>query len=264
MLTPRPHKDATLMLAQADPLSDGLDPGIRSALDAFWDAVRTEGLHPPREHSPQRRRRGRRRVLIAAAIAAAAVIGSAVGATFIASHTGRALPPEQTHLGGPGELLRLDGSDIAAVAQQLTADIEFAPGYLDVRRKALAAVFRPGDHSELTTSAARGDIAQFAACSWIDYWAARNAVGDFTAMTTATHALAGLLASSAVRDIDPNPSLRGYRSDQGAWVSTPFGSLPAIIDTMRETDPAAVLAAVSAGNLCSPTDVPNLTRTVRG
>jgi hypothetical protein len=187
-----------------------------------------------------------------------ALVGSAAAAVFVATHTGRTLPPDQVHLGGAGELLRLDGSDLRQVAEQITADIRFAPGYEGARRRALEAVFRPADNSEGTTTAARGDVAQFAACSWIDYWAARSAAGDDTAAGAATRALEKLLASGAVRGVDPSPSLQGYLGDQGDWVPTPFGALPAVVAAMRQENRVAVQDALLAGNLCAPEQVPHL------
>ena len=255
----------TDILRAADPAGPAVAP---DALDRFNAAMMT--TLPYAESSPAHatrrwsrltrardgRRSGRRVATVAVALTLGAA-GTAVAADYISTHTGQHASGADVEIGGPGELLRLDGTDLADVTAQVVADIPFPA---DPARKAvvLAAkdfasvpIDEQGAAPLASTGAVRAAYARLSVCAFADAYGA--APPGSVARTTAAHGLRDLLASSAVRDVDPNPSPAGHAGDQGP-TATLFGYLPAVAAAAESGDLAGLKTAVAQTGYCWSSD----------
>src|SRR5690348_3269269 len=99
------------LLAECDPVPAGSlgAPGIDDALDALGTAI----VGRPRRVRHRRRRRARRRAvfLVAAALVLAAGGVTAAKTLFIRTYTGTYPPKGMIAGGGPGQILRTDGTN---------------------------------------------------------------------------------------------------------------------------------------------------------
>lgn len=233
------HDEAiTRLIATADPLHP-LDD--QPALDRAWTTIHTEVFASPVVVPIHRRWRRPTAVIGAVSIALAA----SAAAVFISTRTGTANPAADVPISGPGELLRLDGTDFASEVTTIGADIPF-PNQAS-RKDAitrLADDAAGGGHDALvTTGTIRGNLAKEAICAWATTW------HSVDTRATATSALQGSLTWTAVTDLDPSPSIDGYVGDGGNQ-PTVFGYLPGIVKAATKGNTAQFTNAVDASGWC--------------
>lgn len=241
----------TRLVAEADPMPQGDDPG---SVDRAWAMVEAELFDDP-VVTPFRRGSRWRRVGVVGVVAAVALAASA-GAVYISTRTGEHNPPESVAAGGLGENYRLNGTDFAAELATLAADVPY-PNEA-ARSASLAAIVRDAtrndEPSQASTGALRAEIARGAICAWTVSWQSSHTTKD---RRTATTGLRGAMSWPAVTDVDPKPSIDGYRSDAGP-APTVFGHLPGIIAAAASGDKAAVAAALEESAYCAVTDRPTV------
>ena len=228
----------TRLIATADPLHP-LDD--QPTLDHAWTTIHTEMTATPTV-VPLRRRWQRPAAVIGAASIALAASAAAV---VISTRTGTNNPAAEVPLSGPGEQLRLDGTDFASQLTTLSADIPFpnqASKKTAITRLADEAA-GAGHDAQTTTGAVRGNLAKEAICAWATTW------NDTHTRTTATNALQGSLTWTAVTDLDPSPSIDGYAGDNGNQ-PTVFGYLPGIVKAATKGNPTQFTNAVDASGWC--------------
>lgn len=151
----------------------------------------------PWNRSGSRTGRFRRRDRLVAGLAVLAAVGGVAGAAA-ASGVFSAASGIQVRAGDPnagalgtGEALRMGALNAVTVGERFTRDIRFAPGYEAWRagtiafEMALVGNSPPIGHAYMTSGALRFQVAESAACSWLDYYVASSAVGDTTAAVTA-------------------------------------------------------------------------------
>lgn len=239
------HLDA--QIRSADPLALQPVGSVDQALTQVFHAL-------PREPNAGRSsiwRRARPRTVVVATIALAAA-GSVAAAGILSARTGTTVPDNEVSMAGPGENLRMDAPDFNAVVTQIAADIPFAPGSTLKASMAWASVQkRDNEPALVSTGAVRGYVARSAGCSWVDYWA----TGDAAARAEATRNVETLLASRAVLDVDPKPSVTGDLNDDGLRGPTIFGPLAQYVQTMRSGDAALLKTQVSTAMWCMPGDM---------
>jgi len=241
------HDDLDALIRSADPLAlqpvGSVDPALTRLLQDL-----------PRELHAGRLpiwRRARPRTVIVATVALAAA-GSVAAAGILSARTGTTVPDNEVSMAGPGEFLRMDAPDFNAVVTQIAADIPFAPGSTLKTSEAWSSVQkRDNEPASVSTGALRGYVARSAGCSWVDYWA----TGDAAARAEATRSVQALLASRAVLDVDPNPSVTGDLKDDGRRGPTIFGPLAQYVQTMRSGDAALLKSQVSTAMWCMPGDM---------
>ncbi|MFN8111070.1 MAG: hypothetical protein U0Y82_14695 [Thermoleophilia bacterium] len=253
------HTDGSLdaalrAAAPAAPEGRHLDAALATLVAGLRDAVEP----PAAVRVPSGASRRRRRVLALALGVVAVGTGTALAVHVAGTHTGTTLPPEEVPAGGPGEVLRMDAPDFTTEVGRLTGDIAFPPGYAAQRGLVERVYFTPQPNSSVTLGAARGYVADGAACAWTDAWAVADAHGDRAGMAASVRALRALLASSAVRDLDPHPAPDGEIGDDGLPRATRFGWLPGLVTVTASGDRAAVVRAVRDPHLCLPGQAPHI------
>jgi hypothetical protein len=181
--------------------------------------------------------------------------GAAAAAEFITTHTGKTLTGWERDAGGPGEVLNMGGTDRQEVFSGLVGEVPFPDQ--ESRDRALAMLLKPvGPNASISSSAANGQVADVAICAWSDAWAGAVTSGDAQRAARDADVLRSALSWSAVRTLDDQPSMTGYRSDQGRQVPTRFGHLQGVVDAI---DAGSVAAARDAlASKCAPEDIPHL------
>jgi hypothetical protein len=210
------------LLSECDPAPAGVlsSAGIDDALDRLGNAI----VAVPR---PARRRRRRfatpRRVALVAAVLVLAAGGVTAAKTlFIRTHTGTYVPKGMIEGGGPGEILRTDGTNFHQIAIGLSADILFPAGYRGWRDAVLAQEIKDQPWHKVPSGQLRGEYAQAAICAWILDWRAAMRNGDRVRAAHDAAVLAGALHWSAVRAWDPHPST-SVPGDMGTTHPSQFG-----------------------------------------
>lgn len=229
-----------------------IDERLDGELDLLWRGLQAE----LQEQRPGRSRR--RAGMVAGVVAGSLVVGGAAAATgLLHAHTGRYTHGWEVQAGGPGEELDMDAPDYPAVLRSIVADIPFAPDYGSYRTYTITVLLAPhpaGGPEAITTSTARGIVADQAICSWADSWVAADRARRHAARARATRALTGALHWRAVLDLDPHPSPDGARRDGGGTAPTRFGYLPGLGAAARDGDERGVIEAVAppGGTQCVP------------
>lgn len=201
-------------------------------------------------------RRGARRAVTLAAAFAVIGGGTAAAADYLASHTGEVNSGWEIAAGGPGENLRLDGTDFPEVLRSVTADIPFPTQA--ARDRALAGRdFAPEADTMASTGAVRGWTASWAICAWVQDWAS-SLDSDPVRAAAAVHVLDEARTWSAVTAVDPHPSMTGYRNDQGHGTPTQFGWLIPILDGVHAGSVTSVVDASQSNGYCRPDQAPDL------
>lgn len=229
--------DLELLLRECDPAPAGTfgAPGLDDALNALGSAILATP-QPVRRRRRGRLTRSRSVILVAAVLALAAAGVTAAKTLFIPTYTGTYAPKGMAVGGGPGEILRTDGTNFHRIAIRLSADIPFPPGYLGWRDAVIAQQIEGQPWHKVPSGALRGGYAQAAICAWILDWRAAMRQGDTARAAHDAAVLAGALGWSAVRAWDPHPST-SVAGDGGTTHPSEFGwAIPYI-------------AAVRAGNL---------------
>ena len=195
------------LLTECDPAPAGAvtAAGIDDALDALG---RTIVAAPRAARRPSRRRlaRARRVILVAAVLALAAGCVTAAKTLFIRTYTGTYAPKGMAVGGGPGEILRTDGTNFHQVAIALSADIPFPAGYRGWRDAVIAGEVKIQTWHKVPSGQLRGEYAQAAICAWILDWRVAMRSGDSARAARDASILAGALRWRAVRAWDPPPS----------------------------------------------------------
>lgn len=217
----------TDLLRDADPVPDAADEDV---LESVWLEVEaaTHGAH-----SLAQRRRKR---LIAVAASGTTIVLLSAGALVIDTRTGQVAEPEYVAAGGPGELYRLDGTDLPQRMSELAAEINFP----DEATRAQAVEVQVGfaekaGSGQTSTGALNANLARGAICAWGRSWLAADASGDEVARTRSADVLREALAWPAVTAVDPQPSMTGYDGDAGP-VPTGFGPLVALNQALPAAD----------------------------
>ncbi len=219
------------------------DERLDAELDLLW-----RGLQGELSERPRRSRR-RQAAVVAGVVAGSLAVGGAAAASgLLHAHTGQYAHGWQVQAGGPGEELDMDAPDYPTVIRSVVAGIPFAPGYRSYREYVITVYLAPTGHGpeSITTSAARGVMANAAICSWADSWVAADRDQRQTARGRATSALADALRWRAVLDLDPHPSETGAVGNEGRREPTIFGFLPGLAATAKAGDRAGVIRAASA------------------
>lgn len=184
------------------------------------------------------------------------VRGTAAAAGYLASRTGEVNSGWQVQAGGPGENLRKDGSDFPQVLREITADIPF-PSDAERFRALSGHDFAPDAGVVVSTGAARAWTASWAICAWVQDWAAALP-SDPARAAAAVQVLDTAGSWPAVKDIDPNPSMTGYKNDQGLNTPTQFGWLIPVLDGVHAGSVTQVVDASQSNGYCRPDQAPNL------
>jgi hypothetical protein len=162
----------------------------------YFEHVERElrGVVRSRAHLPWHVRwRPRRSRALAVVFACLVLSGAAVAAQQFSAHSGIFLTrssPNARAL-GTGEALAMGAPDAVSVGVQETKDIPFAPGYQSWRARDVAFQLSlgpgapPAGHAFMTVNALRWQVADAAACSWMNDWLASSARGDTSAARTA-------------------------------------------------------------------------------
>lgn len=220
------------LLTECDPAPAGTltAAGIDEALDAVGRAI-VDSPRPAR-----RRRRGlarsRRVILVAAVLALAAGGVTAARTLFIPTHTGTYVPKGMAVGGGPGEILRTDGTNFHRIAIALSADIPFPAGYIGWRDAVIANEISDQPWHKVPSGQLRGGYAQAAICAWILDWRAAMRRGDASRASHDVAVLAGALKWPAVTAWDPHPSM-SVPGDSGTTHPSEFGWAIPYIATVR-------------------------------
>lgn len=243
------HDEAiTRLIATADPLRPVDD---QPALDRTWATIHAEMTASP-VVVPLRRRWQRPAAVIGAVSIA---LASSAAAVAISTRTGTENPAAEVPRSGPGEQLRLDGTDFAAQLTALSADIPF-PSQTSkktaITRLADEAA-GAGHDAQTTTGTVRGNLAKEAICAWATTW------NDTDTRATATRALQRALTWTAVTDLDPSPSLDGYAGDNGSQ-PTVFGYLPGIVQAATKGNTRQFTSTVDASGWCGTPRQPEAPR----
>lgn len=235
-------------------------PADRELLTAVWARVQQRidpapagAARAPARRSPRRSRR------VAAGLALALVGsgGAAVAADYLASRTGEQLSGWERDASGPGEVLRMDGTDYRQVVEEETRDIPFPDA--TYRDRALASKHLAGGEPDtaITTGAVRAAAAKSAICAWADTWAVARTSNPARA-EQARAALQRSLTWPAVSAVDPSPSMTGYRNDQGLDTPTVFGFAVPVIEAVATDSVAGLVASLEQTGGCGPDQAPNL------
>ena len=172
-------------------------------------------------------------MLVCTGAAAAAAVNTFSAATGIYVRAG---DPDAGAI-GTGEAIALGALDDVGVGVKLTRDIRFAPGYESWRAGTIASqtTLGPGapppGHAFMTSSALRWQVAEAAACSWLNYFVASQAAGDTGA------------AKSAVAEIEAAPSWPAITG-----LSYPDG-LGTVVAAVRAGDAKLVQALIDVGQV---------------
>ena len=233
------HDEAiTRLIATAEPLHT-LDN--QPALDRAWTTIHAEMIAGPVVVPLRRRWRRPAAVIGAVSIALAA----SAAAVVISTRTGTENPAAEVPLSGPGEVLRLDGTDFASQLTTISADIPFPTqaSRKDAITRLADEAAGAGHDAQTTTGTVRGNLAKEAICAWATTW------HNTDTRATATNALQGALTWTAVTDLDPSPSIDGYAGDNGNQ-PTVFGYLPGIVKAATKGNTTHFTNAVDASGWC--------------
>ncbi|MQA36125.1 hypothetical protein [Modestobacter roseus] len=205
------------------------------------------GLIGDREVAARRRRRTARLATVTLAVVVAGS-GTAAAAAYIATRTGEELTGWEVGAGGSGEVLDLEGTDLAQVVEEATADIVFAPGYAAQRDRALAQYGQHDLGSAITESHLRSGVAGLAVCTWADAWVAADATGDVAARAAATETLSAALSwepflTFATDHQEPLPAESTGEGSYRWWMRP-------LAEAARAGDRQAVLDAVADSATC--------------
>lgn len=226
------------LLTECDPAPAGsfAAPGIDDALDALGSAIAGQPRRAQRRRRPRRRlARPRAVILVAAALALAAGGVTAAKTLFIRTHTGTYVPKGMAVGGGPGEILRTDGTNFHRVAIALSADIPFPSGYLGWRDAVIAEEIKIQTWHKVPSGQLRGGYAQAAICAWILDWRVAMRSGDSARAARDAGVLAGALHWRAVTAWDPHPST-SVPGDMGTTHPSEFGWAIPFIRAARDGD----------------------------
>jgi hypothetical protein len=174
-------------------------------------------------------------ILVAAALVLAAGGVTAAKTLFVRTYTGTYVPKGMIAGGGPGQILRTDGTAFHRVALELSADIPFPSGYLGWRDAVIAEEIRAQTWHKVPSGQLRGEYAQAAICAWILDWRAATLVGDQSRASHDASVLSGALHWSAVRAWDPHPST-SVPGDMGTTHPSQFGWAIPYIRATRAAD----------------------------
>ena len=225
------------LFTECDPAPAGTltAAGLDEALDALGRTI-VSAPRPARRRRRRRLARPRSVILVTAALALAAGGVTAAKTLFIPTHTGTYVPKGMAVGGGPGEILRTDGTNFHRIAIALSADIPFPSGYIGWRNAVIAEEIKTQTWHKVPSGQLRGGYAQAAICAWILDWRVATRRSDTSRASHDAAVLAGALHWSAVRAWDPHPSMT-VPGDSGSAHPSEFGwAIPYI-------------AAARAGNL---------------
>jgi hypothetical protein len=196
----------------------------------------------------RRRKRGLLRAPRLIPVIAVVAVGS--GATAAAVTTLSAATGIYVHAGEPnaraigtGEAIALGAPNDVSVGVSLTRDIPFAPGYASWRARTIAfqttlygSSPRPG-HAFMTSSALRWQVAESAACSWLDAYAASVAAGNSAAAKTAATQIEAAPSWPAITGLS-------YPSGLGSVVAAVRAGDPRLVQALIDTGQAGQCTAV--------------------
>jgi hypothetical protein len=221
------RKRVMSLLEASDPLA-GRDPaseGVRDALDQMADAItRRPRSEPSRDHG-RRRVLARPRGLLAVGATLLLLAGGATAATkLLTAETGTYAHGWEIKAGGPGENLRLAGSDFCRVALRLSSQVPYPPGFADWRPWVLVAeegvprVTASGScgsrnqsrHAQVTSGALRGFFAMSAFCAWVYDWRDAMRAGD------------GTVAERAAAEVNAAPGWNAVRAEDQHLTAGPL------------------------------------------
>ena len=224
------------LLRESDPAPAGsvMPRGIDDALDALGSAI-VAAPRPARQPLLPRRARPRRVLLAAAVLILAAGGVTAAKTLFIPTYTGIYPPKGMIEGGGPGEILRTDGTDFHRIAIALSADIPFPQGYLSWRDAVIAQELADQPWHKVPSGQLRGGYAQAAICAWVLDWRAAVRGGDAARAEHDAAVLAGALHWRAVTAWDPHPST-AVPGDMGTTHPSQFGWAIPFIAAVRGGD----------------------------
>lgn len=175
--------------------------------------------------------------------------GVAVAKTYLATRTGeKATVAWEISAGGPGEYLRMDGSDFSQVVRELSSDIPFPS---EASRDVAIAGPKPGMKEAdtlISEGAQRAELARYAICSWADEWAATRQ-SDPQRAAKAQKELKKAVNWPAVTAVDPNPSMDGYQGDRGKQ-PTVMGEMMPIRAAVLADDLPALQSTVEQRQWC--------------
>lgn len=131
-------------------------------------------------------------IVVAAMVAAGALAAGAAALNPFSAATGIQVRAgaQNAQAIGTGQAIALGASNEVSVGASLTQDIQFAPGYESWRARTIAfqtalGSGAPGGQTFMTSSALRWQVAESAACSWLNYYVASEAAGDTAAASSA-------------------------------------------------------------------------------
>lgn len=217
----------TDLLRDADPEPHAPD---EHELERIWHDVEaaTQGA--------QSLARKRRKRLMALGAAGTTVALLSAWAVVVETRTGQVAEPEFVAAGGPGELYRLDGTDLPERLGELAADIDFPNEATRTKAVDVQLLFaEKGGDGLASTGALNANLARGAICAWGRSWLAADAAGDTAAKASSATALREALAWPAVTAVDPQPSMTGYDGDAGPS-ATAFGPLVALNQSLPSAD----------------------------
>ena len=191
----------------------------------------------------QRRKRGLLRSPRLVTALAVMVVGGGA-ATAAAVNPFSALTGINVHAGdrnakalGTGQAIAMGAFNDVSVGVKLTRDIPFAPGYESWRAGTIAfqtTLFggspSPG-HAYITSSALRWQVAEAAACSWLNYYVASKAAGNTASAR---------IAAARIKAAPGWPAITGLSYTSG---------LGPVVGAVGAGDPKLVQALIDAGDV---------------
>lgn len=171
--------------------------------------------------------------IAASALLSAGVAAAATATNIVASHTHQYAPTKMVAGGGPGELLRVNGTDFHQVAMQIATDISYPTGYESWRQSVVPAEQSLQQHAcppgapagctpQIPSGALHGAFAASAFTAWVLAWRHDMRTGQQTAASNDAHAISEALSSPAVTAWDPHPSI-SVPGDMGTTHPSAFG-----------------------------------------
>lgn len=138
---------------------------------------------------------------------------------------------------GTGQAIAMGAVNDVSVGVKLTRDIPFAPGYESWRPRTIAfqttleGASPPPGHAFMTSGALRWQVAESAACSWLNYYVASKAEGNTAAAK---------IAAAQIKAAPDWPAITG--------MNYPSGLGPAVA-AVGAGDPKLVQALIDAGDV---------------
>lgn len=242
---------------------------LDGALDALGASIVSRPGPAPQSRGSRWRWSPAPRGVFALAATTLTLAGGALAATrlFVNADTGRyPTTAWERRAGGPGEELKLAGTNFRQVALQASAGISYPPEYGAWRTWLITVADSTpyqscpagSAHSctvEVSTGVLRGGFAQSAFCAWVYDWRAARTGGRSAEATRAVRVVDGALSWPAVRALDPHPNAKPpYTGPDRRGSKTIFGWMLPYRAAVRQGDLSMIdqlIAANYGGSGCA-------------